>query len=315
VADGDARRRLAQEVLLTSFFGPNDGTRDQWLVDRVVEHMEEVKIATGEVLFREGEPADYLWFVTDGLVRMTAEGHPDWVYRGDWLIGTLDLLAGRKRTRTALVEAQAHAFRVPGKVWSAIFRDSYRIGPAAVIGSAQRLVTTYAQLAPTGGFAHEIERRARFDAAKEALVDRTILLYEAPYFRLADAQALVDLAQLATTARFDPGAHLFTHGASPRDILVVIEGEVEVSRQAPQVNARFGPGQVVGAAICLGDVEAAWSATAVSPTSVLQLAITDWFDAMEEHPSLTRAAMIEMSLERERLLDLRAAESGEIILD
>lgn len=315
MADGDARRRLAQEVLLTSFFGSDDGARDRWLVDRIVEHMEEVTLAEGDILFHEGEPSDYLWFVVEGRVRLKAEGHPDWVYRGDWLIGTVDLLTGRKRTRTACAEREAHAFRIPAKVWSSVFRDSSRVGTAAVIGSAQRLTATYTQLAPNGGFTSQIERRPRFDPEKDTLVDRTILLFDAPFFRLAGAQALVDLARLATIARFDAGAHLFVHGAAPRAAFVIIEGEVEVSRQAPQVNARFGPGQVVGAGICLGDADAAWTATAVAPTSVLVVAHTDWFDAMEEHPALTRAAVTEMSVERERLLDLRAAESGEIILD
>ncbi len=311
----DARRRLAQEVLLTSFFGSDEGTRDQWLVDRVVQHMEEVTITEGDVLFQKGDGPDYLWFVIDGLVRMKAEGHPDWVYRGDWLIGTVDLLTARARTRTALVERQAHAFRIPSKVWASVFHDSNRLGPAVVIASAKRLAATYAQLAPNGGFLGDIDRRARFDARADTLVERTILLHQAPFFRRSGAQALVDLARLGSIAQFEPGEHLFVHGASARSAFVIIEGEVAVSRRTPQVEGRFGPGQLVGAAIGFGDDENAWTATAIEPTSVLAIAHTDWFDAMEEHPSLTRAAVTDLSLERERLLDLRAAEAREIVLD
>lgn len=311
----DARRHLAQEVLLTSFFGSEQGTRDRWLVDRVVQHMEEMTVSEGDVLFHRGDTTDHLWFVIDGLVRMKAEGHPDWVYRGDWLIGTVDLLASRTRARSAHVERDAHAFRIPSKVWASVFHDSNRLGPSVAIASAKRLVATYAQLAPNGGFTEEIARGARGGGTAATLVERTILLHRAPFFRRAGVQALVELARLGSIEHFEPGEHLFVHGTSARSAFVIVEGEVAVSRRAPQVDARFGPGQVVGGALGLGDAEAAWTATAVEPTSVLAIAHADWFDAMEEHPSLTRAAMVEISLERERLLDLRAAEASEIYLD
>lgn len=315
MADDPQRARLAHEVLLNSFLGPDDGNREQWAIDRVVQHIEEVEVNGGDALFRAGDPSDYLYFVTDGLVKLSAEGHPDWVYRGDWVIGTTDMLVGRTRARTATAQHRFTAFRIPARVWIDITREDFSLTTSAVMGSARGNERLYLRLAPGGGFASAPDRRIRFDEEKASFLDRAVLLHRTAYLRRAGVQALVDIARQSEIERFAAGDTIFASGRSPRRIGLVVSGEAEVSREDPLVVGRFHPGSVIGGAISLGNEDSAWSARAVTDSVVLSIDRRDWFDTMEDHPSIGYAAMADLALEREALLDLAAAPTGEIVLD
>jgi CRP-like cAMP-binding protein len=95
----------------------------------------------------------------------------------------------------------------------------------------------------------------------------------------------------------------------------VVSGRLEVSREDPRVAAEFGPGSVVGGALCLGQTGASWSARALEASRLVSFSIEEWFNQMEEHPEMARSAMAALSLERERLLETLASRIGELVLD
>lgn len=87
------------------------------------------RLADGDILFREGDPADAMFILLSGAVEVVARGHSiETVQPGDGL-GILSLLDGRPRSATAYaVEASevavldARTFRflvenTPGFVW------------------------------------------------------------------------------------------------------------------------------------------------------------------------------------------------------
>jgi CRP-like cAMP-binding protein len=292
VAD-ERLKRISRELLFTSFLGPASGLEESWIIDRFAEGIEESVITAGELLFDIGDSSDHLFFMSEGRLRLQAPGHPDWVYDGRWVVGTTDQI-------TELME------------------DSFDATSTALLGNARGVAALYARLAPTGGFAPvatddeaPISLRAPMS---DSIVDRTLLLYETPLFRGAGVQPLTDLARQCSLVDLRAGQDLFSAGIAPEQTYVVVTGEVEVVREAPAVTARFGPRQVVGGAICLGDADAEWGARATAPTRLLSLRNEDWFDGMEEHVDLATASMAWLSLERERLFDLLAAPTGEIVL-
>jgi CRP-like cAMP-binding protein len=317
VAD-ERLKRISRELLFTSFLGPASGLEESWIIDRFAEGIEESVITAGELLFDIGDSSDHLFFMSEGRLRLQAPGHPDWVYDGRWVVGTTDQITGRKRVRRATVEADARIFRVRGDLWTELMEDSFDATSTALLGNARGVAALYARLAPTGGFspvATDDEAPISLRAPmSDSIVDRTLLLYETPLFRGAGVQPLTDLARQCSLVDLRAGQDLFSAGIAPEQTYVVVTGEVEVVREAPAVTARFGPRQVVGGAICLGDADAEWGARATAPTRLLSLRNEDWFDGMEEHVDLATASMAWLSLERERLFDLLAAPTGEIVL-
>jgi CRP-like cAMP-binding protein len=311
-------KRITRELLFTSFLGPASGLEESWIIDRFAEGIEESVVTKGELLFDIGDSSDYLFFMSEGRLRLQAPGRPDWVYDGRWVVGTTDQITGRKRQRRALVEADARVFRVRGELWGELMEDSFEATSGALFGNARGVVALYARVGPSGGFKplespDEAPMSLRAPIT-DSIVDRTLLLYETPMFQGAGVQPLTDLARQCSLVELRAGEDLFTAGIAPERTYVVVSGEVEVSRKSPDVTARFGPRTVVGGAVSLGDPGAEWSARAVGPTRLLSLWNEDWFDEMEEHVDLARAGMAWVSVERERLFDLLAAPTGEIVL-
>lgn len=311
----DHLHRITREILLTSFFGRASGFDEPWILDRLAESVDEQEVSAGEVLFREGETAQHLYFMNEGRVRMRATGHPDWVYEGRWVIGTTDMVAARRRARTATAEATTRLFRIPGNLWLDLMEDSFEAAVGALVGSARGTLALHTQIVPDGGFEQpRTSHLAVGDDALSSVVDRTLMLLDVPLFRGAGVQPLTDLARHSQIHALPAGEALFGAGAPPRRTHVVVSGEVEASRRAPDLSARFGPGAVVGGAACLGDPEGQWSASATVDSLVLSFSNEDWFNEMEEHVDLVLAAMSALALERERLFDRLALPKGEIVL-
>ncbi len=311
-------KRITRELLFTSFLGPASGLEEPWIIDRFADGIEETVVSRGEVLFDIGDSSDHLFFMSEGRLRLQAPARPDWVYEGRWVVGTTDQITGRKRQRRAVVEADARIFRVRGELWTELMEDSFEATSGALFGNARGIAALCARLAPGGGF-EAIEAANEGPSSMRAphsdsIVDRTLLLYETPLFKGAGVQPLTDLARQCSLIELRAGEDLFSAGIAPERTYVIVSGEVEAFRANPEVRARFGPRTVVGGPICLGDPEAAWAARATMPTRMLSLWNEDWFDEMEEHVDLARAAMAWLAMERERLFDLLALPTGEIVL-
>ncbi|MEO7095638.1 MAG: cyclic nucleotide-binding domain-containing protein, partial [Polyangiales bacterium] len=86
----DDHARLHRELFLRSFFGGANSS--PLMLDRLSALVDERDVPAGHVLFREGDAAERLYFVTGGGVRMSREGHRSYLYAGRWLIGAIDLL-------------------------------------------------------------------------------------------------------------------------------------------------------------------------------------------------------------------------------
>jgi len=308
----DALERIGRELMFSSFIGAGTWASGSWILERIVGSLEEFPTRAGDVLFQQGDPTEHLYFMNDGRVRLSREGHADWVYEGRWAIGTTDLLAARRRSRTATSEGDARMFRLPGESWLELMEDSFDLTHNALIGTARGAAALYTRLAPDGGFLPLPTPRAAADSS--SLVGRALLFSELPLLQDVSVQALTDLASYATDRRLDEGETLFGPAARSDRIHVVVRGSVEVTREEPRVTGQFGPGSVVGGALCLGNVDDAWSARALEPSKLVSFSAEDWFNQMEEHPEMARSAMAALSLERERIQEILALRLGELVL-
>lgn len=303
-------RRIGRELLVSSFMGSAISGDESWLLERMARSLEEYVVTAGEVLFREGEPADYVYLMAEGRTRMSRAGHADWIYEGRWVIGTTDVQVGRARARTATVEQDARLFRYPGDLWNDVMEDSFEITVTALTGSAAGTAAMYVRIAPEPAFPAPRADPVLYDTT--TLVGRALLLSEVPLLRGAGVQALTDLAETAALQPLAAGEPLFAPRARTGLVHVVVRGEVEVSRDEPRVTGRFGPGDIVGSALCFG-TDDAWGARALAPSEVLSFSVEEWFNQMEEHPEMARVAMSALALERERLMERMADKRDEMV--
>jgi CRP-like cAMP-binding protein len=306
----DRGKRLTRELLYAAFVGPSRDTDDPRILDRLVASVEAQTLRPGDVLYREGDVADHVYFMTEGRVRLSRAGRADWIYEGHWVIGTTDVLARRTRTRTAVVESETQFFSLPTAAWFAANQDQ----PETLLDAFGSYVSTtfvlYSKLAPDGGFPPASVEPIEFGS----LAARAEVLGRIPLFEGLRVQILLELARSAELSELDAGQVLFPAGKAAGRVHIVLDGLVEARRSEPDVAATFGPGSLVAGLVSLSDVDRAWSAAAVTRAQTMSFRTDDLYDHVEEHLDAMRALMAGVALERERLFEETAARAGELVL-
>lgn len=308
--DRERMQRIGRELLFSSFMGSTIGGDEAWIIERIATSLEEYVASAGEVLFREGDASDYIYFMAEGRARMSRIGHSDWIYEGRWLIGTIDVLVGRARARTATIELDSRLFRYRGDLWTDLMEDSFEITANALAGSAAGTAALYTRIAPEPAFPEPEDAPIVYDTS--TLVGRALLLSELPLLRGAGVQALTDLAEATMSQPVVEGESLFLPRSNPKRVYVVVRGCVEVYRDEPRATGRFGPGTIVGSALCLGN-DGSWGARAAQASEVLSFSAEEWFNQMEEHPAMARVAMAALAMEREDLMERIANRGKELV--
>ena len=311
MAANPGRARVTRELLFAAFAGPSTETDDPRLLERMAGALEADTVRPGHILFRQGDESSYVHFMSEGRMRLSCPGQPDWVYEGRWVVGTTDVLLGRPRARTAVMETDARLFRLPSGLWFEVMDRRSDLLLNALVAFARGIAALYVRLAPDGGFPLA-PPGPTVDVSN--LAARSRLLASAPLLRGVPMQTLVELADVAECRDLETGEIVFAAKTSPPRVFVVTRGRVQAYRVEPEVRAVFGSGSIVGGALCLGDSEAAWSARAIEGAQVLSFSADDLFDHVEEHQDGLRAMMGACALERERVCDVLAARLGELVL-
>jgi CRP-like cAMP-binding protein len=306
--------RISRELFLAGF-GTQVASIEPWILDRMTSMIDEQDFRAGDLLFSRGDSPEFLYFMRDGAVQMSAPGKAPWTFRGRWLLGAFDAVSGQGRTRDAKVLADFHAMKVPIPGWMELLEDSPRLARAAVTNIALGVAQLEAR-SPTApprpprvvsplGTAHP---------GPLSLVDRLAALVDVRMLRGAGVQALVDLAAASEEVAFDRGLVLFPRGIERDRMILLVEGEVVCSRADPDVERRYGPGDIVGGACGFGQQALAWDAKATAPGRGVAFPIEAWFDLMEEHFDLVQSTMTALFVRRELLLEHVAEASGGIVL-
>ena len=131
--------------------------------------------------------------------------------------------------------------------------------------------------------------------------------------RGAGVQPLAELAAASRVVEAESGELLFESSAAHQHILVVTEGEVHATKSDSGVTWRYGPGDIVCGAAAL-EGTAGWKVKAAATVRAVSFPSEVWFELMDEHFDLVRAAIAALALRREALLDYLAGQSAGIAL-
>ncbi|MGH7296269.1 MAG: Crp/Fnr family transcriptional regulator [Polyangiaceae bacterium] len=311
----DERRvRIGREIFLVALGLPIE-TVDGWVIDRITGLLDELEIRAGQRLFSAGEPAEFLYFMRDGEIRYTREGGPSWTFKGRWVIGGYEAMGDRLATHTAVAVRDLHGMRVPIAPWIEMLEDSFQLARNAVINASRGLMHLEERVpfgAPSSP--REPSTLATPPAGVLGLVDRLALLLDVRLLRSAGVQALADLAAVSEQVSFAPGDAILERGGPRERIIRIVDGEVFAQREAPTVERRYGPGDLVCGAAILGRVAEPWHARAVGAARGISLPLEALFDLMEEHFDLVRSTFAALGARRELLLEHLAARTDNLVL-
>jgi CRP-like cAMP-binding protein len=305
--------RLQRELALAEF-GLKLGPSEAWVIDRMTRLLEERLIIDGETLVSPGEPPKYLYFTSSGQVRVSRPGSPTWTLRGRWFIGMFDTLRETASDRSTVAVGSFQAERVLASAWLDLLQDCYALVRESVIAACSALDKLEARmpvnprildspgaaLMPVTG---ELSRLASLASLKRVGLLRT-----------AGVQSLADLAEVAREVVFESGQMVLARGQPWHELLVLLDGEVRVEREAPRAERSFGPLQVICAPTVLAGVPSQWEATALRRSRALVIPRAVWFDLLEDHFDLFRALIADLAARREVILDELGAQTGNLEL-
>jgi CRP-like cAMP-binding protein len=299
VADNDQVEVVAREVFLSTFAGNTRGFA--WAVRRIAGAMQDLSVAPGDVLYHEGAPADQLYFVVSGEVKLVKPRANDRIFGGRSLVGATDVLLERPRSRTAVATEPTHLLKLRSTEWLELLEDSFELTRRIVTNFASGVHALRLRPPPLGGF--DEPRSSGPDVpGRLNLVERILLLREVSIFAHASIQTITILAELADELSAAKADVLPSRQGTERRLIVVASGEVAVSPSDHLPEARFGRGSLVYGAAALNHASI-YEARATSAARAIVLLLEDYFDVMEEHFGLARSALMALSDERELLLD------------
>jgi hypothetical protein len=217
--------------------------------------------------------------------------------------------------REAVALKDFHAMKVPITGWQDLLEDSPALARRAVMNSAAGLALLEERV-PKG-----LPRPPRVVSPLGAahpgaltLVDRLAALVDVRMLRGAGVQALVDLAAASEEVSFEKDQLLFPRGFERLHMLLLVDGEVQASRQDPAMERQYGPGDVVGGVSAFGPQALPWEVRALTFGRGIAFPIEAWVDLMEEHFDLVRSVLAALLVRRELILEHLAEAEGGIVL-
>jgi len=306
--------RISRELFLAAF-GPELGSVEPWVTDRLTSLLREEELRAGQALFSAGDPAEFFYFMREGRVQMVREGGAPLTFEGRRVVGMFDVLLDQPRRRTAIALEDLRLMKVRADAWIELLEDSFELARASVVTSARSVSVLEERLWSNAGVRLSIgARTTHVPQGRLNIIERLAVLMDAPPLREAGVQTLSDLAASSDEVFFEEDELLFERNVARERVFMVVEGEVEASRDAPDIVWRVGAGEIVCGAAAFGEPALAWTARARRHTRALAFRVEDWFDRMEEHFDMVRSALAAYARQRDRLLDELASKDAGILV-
>ena len=312
--EDEALLRTSRELFVVALAG-EPARIDSSVIDAISSALEEDEVKAGTKIFSAGEPAEYLYFMRDGRVKMTVDSGTGWVLDGRWVFGGLESLLDRPQLRTAIALTDLHLLRLRADVWLHVLESHFDLARAIVRNISKSVagleVRTWA-----------LRKDARGDRITTPptgpgpfqLIDWLAMLSDMPMFRDAGVQVLADLAGLVEEVTLEPGDVLFSTEGRDDKLLILIEGEVVAHHEKSGSSVVYGPGSSVCGFALVGELIEDWSARVTKKARLLTLSLDDWFDLMEEHFDLLRSALAALADVRDALIEELAAQTKDLTL-
>ena len=305
----DPRWLRAGREIAAAAVGVSFETFDGWALDRLAALFDPHTVGANRALWSRGQPVEFLYFIREGRVQARRPGVAPWTFEGRWFLGGFEGHADRPAQRDLVALTDLDALRIRRQDWLELLEDSFEITRSTVTACAtavakldERIPTV--ERVPSGASA------PRTSEHPLTMIEKIAFLGEVPIARGPGVQSLADLSSVSAEITLLRGEGLFAQGATHDHHFLVVEGEVEATRQDPEVRRSYGPGDLVTGAAAIADRASDWTARAGTAARLLTIPRETWFDLMEEHFELVDATLAMLAMEREALLGILAVSAG-----
>ncbi len=236
-----------------------------------------VELTDGETVVRQGAPADELFAIIEGRVRVGVEGLPPELQpvltEGD-LFGESCLLENEPRKADVFVEGRLFALRIPRLVLKTVIAAHPKLGEILFQLLTRRLVGN--------------------------------LMQSSPLFTAFDPVTRKELARLFEVRRMAAGANLFEEGRRADALYIPLTGRVELRSKARGEGDLAGPGAVLGHESIFFNRAADATARCGKEMALLCLPAASFGRVASQYPPVL-AHLAEMSAEPSADLDLEGS--------
>ena len=306
--------RMEGEIALAAF-GVSPGAFGSWVFDRLTNLVDPHFVKVGDVLWKRGEPLEFLFFMRQGRVQALRQDGSPWTFEGRWLLGAFEGHRNRHASRTLVALEDFPVLKIQRRGWLELLEDSAEMARRAVVNAAGT-VARLEERSPARPAGLQPPLRQHHGDRPLTLVERVAFLMGLPIASGVGVQALANIASASEEISVGAGQSLDQEKVVKDRLLFVVDGDVHASRSDPDVERRYRPGDLVGEAAALCERVRDWTAKALTPARLLAISQEAWLDAMEEHFEIAEAALLMLAVERESILDelSRAAGPGGITL-
>lgn len=115
----------------------------------MARELTEVRLPAGTVLWNEGDPGVFMYFLIGGVIRCTSSTGQDFVLGPGDSLGAIDLLAGIDHWTTAVVEEDLSALRHGREAMFDILEDHYEMARDSLVSLSAGTLQLLNTVAPT----------------------------------------------------------------------------------------------------------------------------------------------------------------------
>ncbi len=259
---------------------------------RIAEHARISHAAKGTILFREGDPLERIFLLTEGHVVVRFNGRTVADIRGQGGVGLLSLFAGLDTTPEAVAHEDSMLLELPAEIVRSNVFESFAIARNTLRLLALGLLERRGQLpVPDAGGADVGVWRDR----EPTVVERVMMIRNGMFFSTAHLDAIAELARRAVEVRFAEGEALWQIGEPTSFSLRVEFGKVRCTN-AKGESVVVGAGNVLGMMDALAGIQRSYDAVALTPLIVTKIETATQLAILEAHPQM--ASTLRMNLAR-----------------
>lgn len=235
---------------------------DQAELSHVIDKMQPVFAAEGTVVCVEGDPADSLFVISSGVVRISsrdAQGNPMWLTNlgeGEFF-GEFGYFADGKRHAEVVATQDAELLQIGRKEFAEIVAEFPRV---------QEVL-------------HRFYRERVLDT----------ILAKSPLFRSLKPEQRRELIEQAALEVHEPGSFVIQEGDDGSHLFVVKSGDVEVytSMKDERIDlATLGPGEIFGEISILTGSPTTANVVALTRTELVKFSRREVIQMAEKHPQV-----------------------------
>lgn len=254
-------------------------------VDGLASAAGDREVNAGEYLFREGESPDEVFFITGGRVETRKNGRVIRDFVAGNAVGGLAALGNSRHPYDCVAVEHTTLIVLDTAHMTDIFEEHFQIVRGVFEAMSGQMLDLRQTLGSDGGYEFGEWEPDGAPPPRMNLIEKLAFLRSGMQFAGSRLEALADLARQCDEVRLETGDVIWREGDRAESFVVVVWGAVR-TKASSGVEARFGPGDVVG---FLGPFSgrARWyTATAETPLVGLRLSSEVLLDVFEDHTEL-----------------------------